>query len=171
MFEARIINYLIQSQFYVYNKQAKSIQATGPLFKWLIVMKDAVAMRSLIINTVSASDRVTFISAATSSEASPVVLTKIDLMQPSMIGTWEPWEKMWNLYTLDVFSPFRGLFGKEFVVASLPVGQFKKQRKILCCKSSTMVALVCERSRLGARDGASARIWGFCVPTTCECYM
>ena len=140
MFEASIIKYLIQSQFYVYNKQAKSIQATGPLFKWLIVMEDAVAMRSLIINTVSASDRVTFISAATSSEASPVVLTKIDLMQPSMIGIWEPWEKMWNLYTLDVFSPFRGLFGKEFVVASLPVGQFDKQRKILCRKSSTMVA-------------------------------
>ena len=114
----------MQSQFYVYNKQAKSIHATGPLFKWLIVMKDAVAMQSLITSTVSPSDRVSFISTVTSSDASPVLLTKIDLIQPSMIGTWNPWEKVWNLYTLDVFSPFRGLFGKEFIVASLPVGQF-----------------------------------------------
>ena len=108
--------------FFVVNKQAKYIQATGPLFKWLVVMKDAVSMRSLITSTVSPSDRVTFLSAVTSCDASPVVLTKIDLMQPSLIGTWKPWEKIWNLYTTDVFSPFRGLFGKEFIAASLPVG-------------------------------------------------
>ena len=90
-------------------------------------MKNQENMRKLIVKTVFPTDRVTFISELLPSSNIPtIVSTKLDLMQPSLVGTWTHLHYAWDLNTTEIFPPFRGLFGKEFIIASLPVSKNKK---------------------------------------------
>ena len=94
----------------------------GPLFRWLVVTDDVTAQKNLTIEAVTFSDRVTFLSTVLPGPKEIILLTKIDLMKPVFVGTWMVQTRSWYFNKTEIFAPFRGLFGKQLIVATLPVG-------------------------------------------------
>ena len=73
----------------------------------------------------TASDRVTILSPLTvdniKSDAHTFLLTKIDLLRPVLAGEWKSEFGNWTFYSPQIFPEFRGLFGRNFLVGTLPV--------------------------------------------------
>ena len=93
------------------------------MYKWLVIVGDLTTQKNLTLTVLSISDRVTFMSPGSESDHNrqTFVLTKIYSMKPVLAGEWKPNTGSWTLYSSDIFPEFRGLFGRNFVVATLPV--------------------------------------------------
>ena len=89
-----------------------------------MIADDSSRLQSLaqILNT---SDRVTILSPLTvddiKSVAHTFLLTKIDLLRPVLVGEWRSELANWTFYSSQIFPEFRGLFGRNFLVGTLPV--------------------------------------------------
>ena len=106
--------------------QAHTVDQIGPLYQWLVVVDDTSKVKTLA-QILIVSDRVTFLSPLTvyrsniKSDAHTFLLTKIDLLRPVLAGEWKSGLGNWTFYSPQIFPEFRGLFGRNFLVGTLPV--------------------------------------------------
>ena len=104
--------------------QAHTTDQIGPLYQWLMVVDDISKVKTLA-QMLRVSDRVTILSPLTVDnikyDAHTFLLTKIDLLRPVMAGAWKSELGNWTFYSSKIFPEFRGLFGRNFLVATLPV--------------------------------------------------
>ena len=106
--------------------QAHTVDQIGPLYQWLVVVDDTSKVKTLA-QILIVSDRVTFLSPLTvyrsniKSDAHTFLLTKIDLLRPVLAGEWKSELANWTFYSPQIFPEFRGLFGRNFLVGTLPV--------------------------------------------------
>ena len=104
--------------------QAHTVDQIGPLYQWLVVVDDTLKVKTLA-QILRVSDRVTILSPSTvdniKSDAHTFLLTKIDLLRPVLAGEWKSEFGNWTFYSPQIFPEFRGLFGRNFLVGTLPV--------------------------------------------------
>ena len=100
--------------------QAHTADQIGPLYRWLVVVDDMSNLKNLA-QKFRVSDRITILSPL---DDRPLLLTKIDLLKPVLVGEWKSELANWTFYSSQIFPEFRGLFGRNFLVGTLPVITF-----------------------------------------------
>ena len=104
--------------------QANTADQIGPLYKWLVIVDDMSNLKNLA-QILRVSDRVTMLSPLTvnslKSDDQRFLLTKIDLLRPELVGEWKSQLGNWTFYSAQIFPEFRGLFGRNLLVGTLPV--------------------------------------------------